>query len=647
MTIDIRSLALIFSLTTVLEVVILGAQFRREKRYIGFLWLIIGIALIGLHFFLVFLQTFTSLGIFVVLLENITLVASISSILYGMIRFFYQQKRKRAFIIFGLIYAVISLLAFFLDNAVLIGAVSAGIISAFSFIIALIIYTKRFDYQKHIAFFGALTFFLNGLLFLVNAILWLIPPYPGLSALPTPMQRVLYIALFNNATLWTFGFIYLMNQRSLVETVESKEKFNLMFGTIPDAVLITRLSDGLLVEANQGFTKLSGYTTEEIEGKTTLDINIWFDPAERSRFVVLLTETGAIENMEFQFRRKNGRPLIGLISSRTIVINREPHVFSVVRDITSRKKMEDKLRENEQKYRFLTENSGDVIWHINKSYRIDYISPADELIRGFKREEVIGTQIWSIFKPEGVQLVREKIEHHHNSEQIGNNTRVTRFEIEQLCKDGNYIWTEIVAAPHYDRNATLIGYHGISRDITERKKMVDQLYLQATTDELTQIPNRRHFMNLAEIELRRAKRYHHPLSIVVVDFDGLKNINDTYGHSAGDRALTVFAKIVQQIIRDVDVLGRFGGDEFLILLPETDTQKAELVMDRINNVLATSPVFYGENSFKVSVSSGIASIVEWTDTLKDLFDRADDALYESKQEGVNGFIRHSRISDEY
>jgi diguanylate cyclase (GGDEF)-like protein/PAS domain S-box-containing protein len=427
-----------------------------------------------------------------------------------------------------------------------------------------------------------------------------------------------------------------MNQRLMKETVESKEKYTLMFSTIPDAVLISRLSDGLILEVNQGFVKLSGYSREEAEGKTTADLNIWFDPTERARYVVILTEMKAIEDMEFQFRRKNGRLLLGLLSSKLIDVDGEKHVLNVVRDITSRKKMEDKLRENEQKYRFLTENSGDVIWHINKSYRIDYISSADERIRGYRREEVIGTQIWSVFKPEGIELVRKKIAHHLEMGQIGNNNQITRFEIEQRCKDGSWIWTEIVAAPHYDKYGNLIGYHGLSRDITERKQLLDQLYHEATVDELTQVPNRRHFMNLAEIEFRRAKRYHHPLSLVVIDFDDLKHVNDTYGHLAGDRALSVFSKVVNEIIRDVDVLGRFGGDEFLLLLPETDAEHALLVMERIRNILTSSPVFFGEKSFTISFSAGIASLKEWTDTIEELLNRADSALYQTKDKGGDG-----------
>jgi len=276
--------------------------------------------------------------------------------------------------------------------------------------------------------------------------------------------------------------------------------------------------------------------------------------------------------------------------------------------------------------------------HINRSFRVDYISNADETIRGFKREEVIGNPIWNIFKPEGIQLIRKKVEHHNEVEQVGNNNNITRFEIEQRCKDGSWIWTEITAAPHYDKRGNLIGYHGISRDISEKKQLLEKLHQQATIDELCQIPNRRHFMNLAERELRRAKRYHHPMSIVVIDFDNLKSINDTYGHLAGDRALSVFSKIVQTLIRDVDLVGRFGGDEFLIMLPETKKQHAYLVIERIYQVLDASPIFYQGEHFKIAISSGIASLTDWKDTLENLISRADSALYEAKKNGGSKIV---------
>lgn len=641
MRIDIHTLSLVLCLTIFLEVIVLAIQYQKNTRYKGFLSWILGFAFFGIHFLVLFLQNFIELGIFSIIIENYLLVAGMLLLSYGVFRLFNEDGKNTLHLVFGTSYLIITGLFYYFDNYLIPSAISALSIALLSLWIAKPILKERSSMDKNLTTSISTSFVINALFFVTHAVLWFLLPFPELQDLPTVPQQISYFVIYINITIWTFTFIFLMNRREMKETIISKDKYNLMFETIPDAVMITRLSDGLFTEVNQGFTLLSGYPASEVQGKTALDINIWSDPAERSRFMVILTETGSIENMEFQFRKRNGRPLIGLLSARLIDIQGEAHALTVVRDITARKKMEDKLRENEEKYRFLTENSGDVIWHINKSYRFDYISPADEQTRGYKREEVIGTQIWPIFKPEGVQLIREKIEHHHAKEQVGNNMMVTRFEIEQLCKDGNWIWTEIVAAPHYDKYGNLIGYHGISRDITERKQLLDQLYHQATIDELTQVPNRRHFMSLAEIELRRAKRYHHSLSVVVIDFDSLKKINDTYGHLAGDRALSVFSKVVKQIIRDVDILGRFGGDEFLLLLPETDSIDAALVMERINNVLSSSPVFYGGKNFIVSVSSGIASIEDWTDTMEDLLNRADEALYESKDDGGNKTTRHN------
>ncbi len=636
MKIDLNTLLILFSLTSFLAVLVLYLQHQRNKDLSGVVWWIASIVLIGFYFLFIYLQSFFPLGIFKYVISNTILVASNLSLFQGILHFFNApSKPHRAPLFFGTFF-IATAIPYILGNVTLPNAASAGIIAVFSILSAITIRQQNAENDKLFSNFMAATFALNAIFFLILGLSWLARSNITLSSGPTTLEILSYIIIFISADLWTFGFIFLVNQRLMKVTFESKEKYTLMFSTIPDAVLITRLNDGLILEVNQGFTKLLGYTQEEAEGKTTSDLNIWYDPTERARFVVLVTETGSIEDMEFQFRRKNGRLLSGLLSSKLNEVNGEQHVLNVIRDITSRKKMEDKLRENEQKYRFLTENSVDAIWHINKSYRIDYVSSADERIRGYRREEVIGTQIWSIFKPEGIELVRKKIAHHQEIEQVGNNNQTTRFEIEQRCKDGSWIWTEIVAAPHYDNYGNLIGYHGLSRDITERKQLLDQLYHEATVDELTQVSNRRHFMNLAEIEFRKAKRYHHALSLVVIDFDNLKHINDTYGHLAGDRALSVFSKIVKEIIRDVDVLGRFGGDEFLLLLPETDVEHALLVIDRIRNILASSPIFFGEKSFTISFSAGIASLEDWTDTVEDLLNRADSALYKTKDKGGDG-----------
>ncbi len=630
-----RTISLIFSLICFLEIIALLMHHRRDHLHRGFGWWSASVLLVCLYFLTFFLQSFETLGIFQNIIRNTILVAASLLIYIGMLCFFDRPKQWQNVIIFSAAHLIISSSLYMMEKPVIPDFFSALSIAVFSALAGRELLISKFPQFERVSLILAVTFFIHSIFFLIHGLLHLIEPL-AFSIFADAMGIFALYVIFINITIWTIGFIVLTNQRVTNISDEAKGKYDLMFNTIPDALLITRLKDGQFVEVNEGFVKISGYNRKDIEGKTTLDINIWFDTAERQKFIVILTKSGYVENMETVFRRKNGKPFIGLLSARTIELNGELHILSVVHEITVRKKMEEKLRENEEKYRFLAENSGDVIWHINNLHRIDYISAADETLRGYKREKVIGKPIWNFFKPEGIKLVREKIEHHHQKEQVGNNMNTTRFEVEQKCKDGTWIWTEICAAPHYDKNGNLIGYHGISRDISEQKKQFEQLYQQATIDELTSIPNRRHFTTLAEKEMKSAKRYHRPISIIMVDVDSLKKINDTYGHLAGDRALSVFSRIVQQIIREVDIIGRFGGDEFLILLPEANAEQAYQIMERINQVLESSPIFYQDESFSLSVSSGIASIENWTDSLEDLLNRADAALYKAKEDTSNG-----------
>lgn len=128
------------------------------------------------------------------------------------------------------------------------------------------------------------------------------------------------------------------------------------------------------------------------------------------------------------------------------------------------------LQKSEEKFRIITENSSDIIWHLDSNFLLTYISPADERVRGFKREEVIGKSLFSILKPEGIEVLREANKKRMIDLSNGIRSAPVIYELEELCKDGSWVWIEATATAFYDRDGKISGYHGVSRDISERKK---------------------------------------------------------------------------------------------------------------------------------------------------------------------------------
>ena len=175
----------------------------------------------------------------------------------------------------------------------------------------------------------------------------------------------------------------------------------------------------------------------------------------------------------------------------------------------------------------------------------------------------------------------------------------------------------------------------LEREIAERKLLEEKLRHLAITDELTGITNRRHFLELSKHHIKHALRLERTLALAVMDLDYFKQINDTYGHAAGDRALIAFVKTVQKNIREIDLLARFGGDEFVLLFLESDTRQAYQVFDRIRRELAANHIQVEGRAFSITMTVGIAGLVNQDDTIDLLLARADKALYRAKEAGRN------------
>lgn len=184
---------------------------------------------------------------------------------------------------------------------------------------------------------------------------------------------------------------------------------------------------------------------------------------------------------------------------------------------------------------------------------------------------------------------------------------------------------------YYLRNVAL------QTEVEQRVKAQAVAEQLAIVDSLTGLFNRRHLVELAEHQLEIATRYQRPFSLIMFDVDNFKKINDTFGHAAGDKVLTILSSNVQNSLRRSDVIGRYGGEEFVIILPETNIEAALMIAERIRQDVASLMIEFGRNRISVTISAGISGVVAPTkdDRIVQLIDRADQALYQAKHAGRN------------
>ena len=196
-------------------------------------------------------------------------------------------------------------------------------------------------------------------------------------------------------------------------------------------------------------------------------------------------------------------------------------------------------------------------------------------------------------------------------------------------------WFEGRVYPIKDQADEVSSVVWMAINITRRKNLELRLKNISEKDPLTSAFNRRHFMQVFEQSYSIAKRYKNPLSIMVLDIDNFKSINDTFGHAAGDTVLKAIVDFCQASFRDADLFARLGGEEFIVMLPNTPTLGAAIIAERIRDGINNLPVVLAERTINFSISIGISQIDESDESYNDVINRADAALYQAKDKGKN------------
>jgi len=299
---------------------------------------------------------------------------------------------------------------------------------------------------------------------------------------------------------------------------------------------------------------------------------------------------------------------------------------------------EDALRASEEQLRLVLEGAELGFWDWNIITGEVERNERWAKMLGYSYDEIKHTtQQWADFiHPDDRQIARQSI-----YDVIEGRSASHKLEYRMLHKNGGFRWIlDQANVMQRDAEGKPTRMSGTHSDITERKQLELALKQQAHHDYLTGASNRGHFMELAEHELSRAIRYGNPLSLMMLDIDFFKQVNDTHGHKTGDAVLRKLIEVCRQTLREVDVIGRMGGEEFAILLPETDIEASVEAAERLREVIANTKVPLDSGlPLQFTVSIGVTALASQDDNMDVLLNLADKALYEAKGSGRNKVCR--------
>lgn len=307
-------------------------------------------------------------------------------------------------------------------------------------------------------------------------------------------------------------------------------------------------------------------------------------------------------------------------------------------------------QESEALYRLLAEEALDVVWKTDRHLRITYISPADERLRGFKAEEVIGHHVFELFTEAGVATVKALIKQRAEGKQSRTAADdYFTFNVQHRCKCGRVLWGEVIAKPDFDAQGDIVGYHGTTRECTDRLRLENEVRQMAFFDPMTNLPNRRLFDDRLRHSMAVSKRSGSYGAVIALDLDNFKTLNDLHGHDVGDLLLLEVARRLVDCVRQKDTVARFGGDEFVVIVDELSTdkplsiQQATEVAEKIRTSLAAPYLLKVTQTghaqavvqHQCSASLGVVLFLGHGASPHELMKWADNAMYQAKAAGRN------------
>ncbi|QLG95736.1 EAL domain-containing protein [Pseudomonas yamanorum] len=412
----------------------------------------------------------------------------------------------------------------------------------------------------------------------------------------------------------------------------SEQKFASVFQQCPDGLLLTRQRDGLLIEANEGFSRITGFNNVMSLDQSTLDLGIWVDLNERKHMLELLQRDGFVRDFVCHIRRNDGQIRLCEVSSRSLPIGGEDCMLTIARDITERQLMQEKL----QQAATVFESTAEGVLITDTRQNISAVNRAFSEITGYSESEALGHTPRLLASGLHDSAFYAAMWH-----QLTANGH-WQGEISNRRKNGEVYpgWLTISAVRN--REQMITHFVAVFADISSLKHAQARLDYQAHHDPLTGLPNRTLFESRLQTALNSQHDTGNQGAVLFLDLDRFKHINDSLGHPTGDLLLKNIAVRLKGQLRDIDTVARLGGDEFIILLP--GLQHASDAEYLANKLLACfiSPFQAGEHEFFISASIGTSLYPQDGNDVATLVKNADAAMYRSKAKGRNRVESYTR-----
>jgi diguanylate cyclase (GGDEF)-like protein/PAS domain S-box-containing protein len=419
-----------------------------------------------------------------------------------------------------------------------------------------------------------------------------------------------------------------------------EHRYRALFERSNDAIFIINL-DLVVIEANKNCEGLLGYSQEELRNMKVENLVVNPKALKNSIEKLLAGDTTPIR--EDQLITNQGE-LIDMEISTSLVRdekNMPLYLQCVAHDVRKRKETKSKLMEYTQRYQAMFDSTVDAVFILGlDGSQLDANEQAAKML-GYETLEELREELES-------DLVSPEDEHQFQRvvDDLLAGKKVPKYDRKMVRKDGSRIIVEVSAGMVYDSEGTPLYVQTISRDVTEKRMREERLEISlaemeilAMTDPLTKLLNRRAILEQAKIYLEQAELRQSAFSVMLIDVDLLKDINDGYGHHAGDITLIYIAAQLEVGMRAADRVGRWGGDEFLIVMPRTALKEAEIVARRLGDLIGQKEIKEERRAFRVGTSIGVAGTESTREGVYDLdaiLEMADKAMYLAKETGRHG-----------